>query len=134
MRPTNAVAHSCPNCAFLAMSWARQRFQAFRDWRLVIIAAKSIRDRYITQLRALYKGIKRMEKMYRPFPDAPADAWRDGITVVAQKIKQMTDAELLATKGTDMVLRNLVADEMGIPRCTPDGRSYGHRILDVTWG
>ena len=74
-----------------------------------------------------------MEKMYRQFPDAPPEAWRDGIAVVAERIKGMPDAELLETRGTDMVLRNFVADQMGVPRCTPDGRSYGHRILDVTW-
>ena len=75
-----------------------------------------------------------MEKMYPVFPDAPPDAWRDGIAAVAEGVKAMSDEELLKTKGTDIVLRNLVADQMGVRRCTPDGHNYGHRILDVSWG
>ena len=98
-----------------------------------MITAAEIRTRYLARLRALYRSIGRMERMYAEFPSAPPAAWRDGISVVAQKIKSMTDAELLATKGIDMALRNLVADRMGIPRCTPDGHNYGHRILDVSW-
>ena len=45
----------------------------------------------------------------------------------------MLDEELLEASGIDMVLRNLIADQMGIPRGTPDGHNYGHRILDVSW-
>lgn len=99
-----------------------------------MVTAEAIRTRYLARLRALWRTVKRMEKMYPEFPSAPPEAWRDGTSVVAQKIKSMSDAELLETKGSDMALRNLVADQMGIPRCTPDGHNYGHRILDVTWG
>jgi len=96
--------------------------------------AATVRTRYLSQLRSLYKNISRMERMYPNFPDAPPDAWRDGIAAVAKRVKAMSDEELLETKGIDMVLRNLVADQMGIRRCTPDGHNHGHRILDVSWG
>ncbi len=99
-----------------------------------MIGAETIRARYISQLRALWKTVKRLERMYPQFPDAPPEAWRDGIAAVAQRIKSMSGAELLETKGIDMVLRNLVADQMGIPHRTFDGASSGHRILDITWG
>ena len=98
-----------------------------------MITAQVFGVRYLSRLRALWKTVKRMEKMYPQFPDAPPEAWRNGIAAAAERIKSMPEAELLETKGTDVVLRNLVAEQMGIPRCTPDGSSYGHRILDVTW-
>ena len=99
-----------------------------------MVTPTTIRARYLSRLRSLYKNISRMERMYPDFPDAPPDTWRDGIAAVAERVKAMSDEELLETKGIDMVLRNLVADQMGIPRCGADGQGYGHRILDVDWG
>jgi hypothetical protein len=43
------------------------------------MTAEEIRDRYLSQLRSLYRLVRKLERLYRDFPDASADAWRTGV-------------------------------------------------------
>jgi hypothetical protein len=95
------------------------------------VTAEEIRARYLEELRALWRMLPRIAKLYETFPDAPIPFWHSGIVVAAERVKVMSDAELLATLGSHMFLRNLVAEETGLQRHV--GAGYGHRVLDITW-
>jgi len=95
--------------------------------------SQEIRSSHLSDLRAPWRTVRRVEHLYPEFPDAPADEWREGIKTVAERIKAMTDAEILSLGGSWMALRNLVASQMGIENSNNLGCSYGHRVLYINW-
>ena len=80
--------------------------------------------RCLSNLRALWRTIRKFERLYPEFPDAPGDTWCAGIRAVAEQIKTMTEAELSSLGGSYTALRNLVADQMGLERSDEQGHSY----------
>jgi hypothetical protein len=97
------------------------------------VTSLEIRDRYLEELRAFWRAIPRIARLYETFPDAPVPFWHSGIMAVVHRLMLMSNAELLALGGSHMTLRNLVADEMGLPRQGGAGEGYGHRVLDIAW-
>ncbi len=52
---------------------------------------------------------------------------------MAERIKSAPDTDVARMAGSRVVLRNLVADEMGLKLFDGFGPTYGHRVLDTNW-
>ncbi len=97
------------------------------------MTAEEIRSRYLSEFRGLWRTVRRLERIYPEFPDAPADRWRVAIHSLAGRLKTMPDDTLVQLGGSHTALRNLVADEMGLRQYDGQGATYGHRVLDINW-
>jgi hypothetical protein len=95
---------------------------------------EQIRSRYLSELRSLWRTIRRLECLYPKFPNAPADNWRAAVLFVADRIKRMSDTELSLMGGSHIALRNIVAQQIGIEQYDGQGGStYGNPVLDISW-
>ena len=100
------------------------------------MTGEEIRERYLAELRSLYRKIRQLERLCPgpAFPTASPDQWRAGIVVVAGRVREMRAEELAHTLGSWLILRNLVAAQMKVQSADDQGgASFGHCVLDIRW-
>jgi len=100
------------------------------------VTGEEIRNRYLAELRMLYRKIRKLESLYPgpAFPSASPDQWRAAIVMVARRVHELQAEDLARTLGSWLILRNLVAVQMGVQSADDQGgASFGHRVLDIRW-
>ena len=97
--------------------------------------ADPLRAESLELLRSLWRYLCKLEKLYGAgrFPEGTPERWREAVLAVARTLKAAPDGMVLEIRGRRQILRNMVAEAMGLPQTDGTTGADLSVVLDGNW-